>query len=91
MIPVPAVVIGGIGTLVVVGLGLAAGDLASFAVARLMASFLVGVGPADPPTYLGVTAALALAALAACYLPARRVTANDPICTARPSACTSKA
>ena len=62
----------------IVGLGLAAGDLASYGVARLMGGFLLGVGPADPPTYLGVTAALALAALAACYLPARRVTAADP-------------
>ena len=38
----------------------------------------MGVSPSDPPTLLGVSLGLALVALAACYLPARRVLRIDP-------------
>ena len=61
-----------------VGLGLAAGALAALGAARLLRTFLVGVSPTDPLTYGAATLGLALVALAACYLPARRSTRVDP-------------
>jgi ABC-type antimicrobial peptide transport system permease subunit len=39
---------------------------------------LVGVSPADPPTLAGVAAGLAMVAMVACYLPARRALAIEP-------------
>ncbi len=57
------------------GLGLAG----AAALTRLVASQLFGVKPLDPVTYGGVIALLALAALAACVVPARRAMAVDPV------------
>ena len=51
--------------------------------ARLLASQLYRVSPADPLTFAGIAALLALTALAASYLPARRVTRVDPITALR--------
>jgi ABC-type lipoprotein release transport system permease subunit len=36
------------------------------------------VAPSDPPTYVAVVAGLALMALAAVYIPARRAAGVDP-------------
>jgi predicted permease len=64
-------------------LGLALGIVAALVLTRLMASLLFSVRPGDPLT-LGVAAALlALVALAACYIPARRATRVDPIVALR--------
>jgi predicted permease len=68
---------------VIVAAGAIAGCAAALVIARLIANFLVGVGFADPLTYLGVTAILVLAALAACYIPARRATKVDPMVALR--------
>lgn len=58
---------------VAIGLGLSA------MLARAASALIVGVAPRDPLTY-GVTAAAVLGgALAACYLPARRAAASDPV------------
>jgi putative ABC transport system permease protein len=52
--------------------GVALGLAAALAVTHLMTSLLFGVSPADPITFLGVPVALALVALLACWIPARR-------------------
>jgi putative ABC transport system permease protein len=66
-----------------IALGLILGLLASFGVARLIASQLWGVSPHDPITLCGVVAVVALAGLAACYFPARRATKVDPMVALR--------
>jgi predicted permease len=63
--------------------GAAIGAAAALWLARLMRSLLFGVSPSDPSIYLGVAALLLLAALAACYFPARRATQVDPLIALR--------
>jgi len=46
---------------------------------RAMKSLLFGVAPLDPITFGAVPLMLLVATLAACYLPARRVSAVDPV------------
>ena len=58
---------------ITIGLGAAA------ALTRLMKSLLFGVAPMDPVTFAAVPITLMIATLAACYLPARRVSAVDPV------------
>jgi ABC-type antimicrobial peptide transport system permease subunit len=45
---------------------------------RAIRGVLVGVSPADPLALAAASGSLALVALAACYLPARRVTRIEP-------------
>jgi ABC-type antimicrobial peptide transport system permease subunit len=49
------------------------------ALTRVMKSILFGVAPMDPMTFAAVPVTLLVAALSASYLPARRVTAVDPV------------
>ncbi|HEU0367655.1 MAG TPA: ABC transporter permease, partial [Candidatus Acidoferrum sp.] len=60
-------------------LGVVIGVATAFALTRAVKSLLFGVTPNDPATFLGVAAVLATAALAACYLPARRAARVDPL------------
>jgi predicted permease len=60
-------------------LGLATGLLAAGALTRLIASLLFGVAPFDPLTFGAVALLLALVALLATWLPARRAAGVDPI------------
>jgi predicted permease len=52
--------------------GVAVGLIAAQGATHLMASLLFGVSPADPLTFVGVPVTLALVALLACWIPARR-------------------
>jgi putative ABC transport system permease protein len=61
----------------------AIGLLAARALSRLMSAFLFDVSPADPRTYVVVTAVLITVALIAAYAPARRAATVDPMLTLR--------
>ena len=50
---------------------------------RVLASLLFGVGPMDPMTYVTVSAGLAVVALLAMYMPARRASRVDPVTALR--------
>jgi putative ABC transport system permease protein len=63
--------------------GLALGIPVSLASSRVLSSQLFGVQAADPLSYAVVAVILALVALAACYLPARRAAAVDPMLALR--------
>ena len=69
--------------LAVTGAGLAAGLLAAAATGRGLASLLYGVGPYDPVTFAAAAAAVALAALVASAIPARRAARLDPMVVLR--------
>ncbi|HEX4595716.1 MAG TPA: ABC transporter permease [Bryobacteraceae bacterium] len=63
--------------------GLLFGLLASLALTRMMKTLLFEVEPTDPATFVGVSMVLAIAALIACYLPARRALKVDPLIALR--------
>jgi predicted permease len=67
----------------IVGLGVAIGLIGSFGATRLLRSQLFGVGPTDVLTFSVVTAILALVAMLACFLPARRASRVDPMIALR--------
>jgi putative ABC transport system permease protein len=63
--------------------GLACGLPVAFFFARLLASLIFGVDAADAVTFIGIPAALLLAAAIAIYVPARRAMRIDPIVALR--------
>jgi putative ABC transport system permease protein len=65
------------------GLGLGLGLAAAWALTRVMASLLYGVGSTDPLTYTAVAAVLLLIALTSAWVPGRRATQLDPMTALR--------
>ena len=63
--------------------GLAMGIPIAYSLARVMAGFVPGIGKPDPMTLVEIAAVLSMAALLACWLPARRATRTDPITALR--------
>jgi putative ABC transport system permease protein len=59
--------------------GLAIGLLGAFALMRVISGLLFGVTAKDPMTFIIVSVVLAIIALLACYVPARRATKVDPL------------
>jgi ABC-type antimicrobial peptide transport system permease subunit len=66
-----------------VGVGLALGAAISLALSQLARSLLAGLSPADPIAFGGTAAFLMMVGAAACYVPARRAAAVDPIVALR--------
>jgi putative ABC transport system permease protein len=65
------------------GVGIVVGALAVAASAGLIRSFLFGVSPLDPQTYLAVGLILSLVTILAAWLPARRACRVNPIVALR--------
>ena len=63
--------------------GLVVGSLAAFGTTRLIATLLYGVPPTDVVAFGGAAVALAVAAVAASWIPARRAARVDTIIALR--------
>ena len=64
--------------LLLTAIGLAAGLAGAFGLNRLMTSLLFGVRPTDSATIVAAATTIALAAVAACWIPAWRASRLDP-------------
>ncbi|HNC24442.1 MAG TPA: FtsX-like permease family protein, partial [Opitutaceae bacterium] len=69
------------GRLVIIGLAL--GLAGALATSRFLAAMLYNLTPYDPLTLTAVALLLAIVAIVACYLPARRATKVDPLVALR--------
>ena len=64
---------------VIAGVGLVVGLVGAALTARVLDSFLFGVGAHDPATYAAGALFLGATAMAACWIPARRAGRADPM------------
>jgi predicted permease len=64
-------------------IGIAVGTVASFIVARVIASLLFATDPTDPPTFFGMVLVLGTVAFIAGYIPARRASRIHPMVALR--------
>jgi ABC-type antimicrobial peptide transport system permease subunit len=69
--------------LVIAAAGIVFGIAGALGASTLLRRFLFEVAPTDPLSLGGACAVMLLAALAACYLPARRAADADPIAVLR--------
>ena len=69
--------------LLLLGIGLVVGAGLALAAGRTAASMLFGLKPYDPPTLILAISALAIVAVAASYIPARRAAGVDPMVALR--------
>jgi putative ABC transport system permease protein len=60
-------------------IGIVAGLAGAFALTRLIANLLFGVGASDPVTFIAIALLLIFVSLLACYLPARRAARLNPV------------
>jgi putative ABC transport system permease protein len=59
-------------------IGIVAGLAGAFALTRLIANLLFGVGATDPETFTAISLLLIFVSLIACYFPARRAARLNP-------------
>ena len=65
--------------MILAGVGIAMGLAGAFGLTRLMEALLFGISTTDPLTFAVVSASLAVVALLATWLPARRAARTDPV------------
>jgi len=65
--------------LLLTGIGVGFGLVASFVTMRLMSSLLFNVSPVDPTTYGTITGVILVISYVACYLPSRRAASVEPV------------
>jgi putative ABC transport system permease protein len=66
-----------------IAIGLCTGAVAAVAAGRLLRSLIFGVSPLDPTAHLSALAILAVAAMGAAFVPARRATRISPLVALR--------
>jgi ABC-type antimicrobial peptide transport system permease subunit len=60
-------------------IGLGAGLVLAFGLARMVSNLLRGVRPDDPVVFIGISLAIVAIALASSFIPARRASHVDPM------------
>jgi ABC-type antimicrobial peptide transport system permease subunit len=65
------------------GIGIALGLSGALGTSRVLSGFLFGVTTTDPLVFVSVPAVLALVAVGACVIPARRAARVDPVTAIR--------
>jgi putative ABC transport system permease protein len=69
--------------MLLIGVGVSLGLLAARGLTGVLRDLLFGVQPTDPVTFALIASGLTLAALLACWIPARRAARVDPLTALR--------